>query len=110
MKGEEVTTTITERTKEDTPDDIFNDTLVVTALTADRKEEDEGKVKNSMSRFTRECLGSGVLDSACNSNVCGQGWMEHYTANLSATQWEKIKSVENSEKRFVFGNMGLLRT
>ena len=94
------------KTEKEPQDDLFDITLVVTTQAEENKEEKEILI----AQFARECLCSGVLDSACNANVCGQKWMEHYTANLSEEQKNKVEEVETSNKNFVFGNMGILKT
>ena len=91
-------------------DDFFNETLVVTTLMADGRGKDDEEKKNPMSRFTRECLGSGALDSACNSKVCGQLWMRQYINALSKEQRKKVEKTETLGKSFIFGDMGLLKT
>ena len=63
-----------------------------------------------MSIYTRECMGSGALDAACISSICGKSWMRDYVNKLSTEQRKKVEKLEIRGKSFVFGSTGILTT
>lgn len=56
---------------------------------------------DSLSKIT-EKEGHAILDTACSSTVCGQGWLKAYVNTLSEEAKENIEMMD-SNKKFRFG-------
>lgn len=62
-----------------------------------------GKGEEEQCCLMTECIGYGVLDSACTKTVAGKVWMDEYLSTLNQEEFEKVKRSErktNSVYRF----------
>ena len=66
--------------------------------------------KNELSSFTAEALNMGALDTACTASVTGEKWMKIYLDALPADMKTKVQGPMKSQKQFVFGNQGKLKS
>ena len=73
-----------------------------TVLCSDNKEE--------MSNFTAEALNMAALDTCCTSSVAGEEWLKIYKNSLPEDLKSKLKGPIESNKQFVFGNQGKLKS
>lgn len=58
---------------------------------------------STMDQFTRENFGLAVLDSGCNTTVCGQQWLDAYLSSLPEADLAKVTH-KKSEMQFKFGD------
>lgn len=58
---------------------------------------------STMEQFTRDNFGLAVLDSGCNTTVCGAQWLDVYLSSLSESDLAKVTR-EKSEMQFKFGD------
>ena len=58
---------------------------------------------STMDQFTRDNYGLAVLDSGCNTTVCGQEWLDVYLSSLPESELAKVTQ-KNSEMQFKFGD------
>ena len=58
---------------------------------------------NIMDRFTRDNFGLAVLDTGCNTTVCGKKWLDVYIDTLDKTGQESV-SYREKEVNFRFGD------
>ena len=70
--------------------------------------EEEVYATNISSALEEVCLvaetvNCAILDSACTSTVCGEGWLRCYLDSLDCESRRKVKEFESSTK-FKFGN------
>ena len=61
-----------------------------------------GETKASEDVLTN-LTGHAILDSGCNTTVCGKEWLKVYVKSLSETELKRVK-VEESCSRFKFGD------
>ncbi len=73
-----------------------------TVLCSDNKEE--------MSNFTAETLNMAALDTCCTSSVAGEQWLKIYKNSLPNDMKQNLKGPLESNKQFVFGNQGKLKS
>ena len=66
--------------------------------------------KIEISRFTNECLNQGALDTCCTSCVCGKEWLDIYLKALTPELKQMVQGPLPSEKQFMFGNQGKLKS
>lgn len=58
---------------------------------------------STMEQFTKDNFGLAVLDSGCNTTVCGAQWLDVYLNSLSKSDLGKVTR-EKSEMQFKFGD------
>ena len=66
--------------------------------------------KNELNRFTTECLNHGALDTCCTSCVAGKDWVNIYLDALSPDMRKKVHGPKQSNRQFMFGNQGTLKS
>ena len=63
----------------------------------------ESQNKSTMECFTKNNFGLAVLDSGCNTTVCGRTWLNAYIESLNEDCMDEVMS-ENSVVDFKFGD------
>ena len=66
--------------------------------------------KDDLSSFTAEALNMGALDTACTASVAGEKWIKIYLEALPKDMKERVEGPMQSDKQFVFGNQGKLKS
>ena len=66
--------------------------------------------QTELSRFTTECLNQGALDTCCTSCVAGKDWLDIYLAALTVDMKNKVEGPTQSNRQFMFGNQGTLKS
>ena len=86
---------------------------------SDSESEQEGAVYCSvycsekldeMSKFTAEALNKAALDTACTASITGEKWLNVYLEALPKEMKEKVRGPYPSQKYFLFGNQGKLKS
>ena len=63
-----------------------------------------------MNKFTAEALNKAALDTACTASITGEKWLKIYLEALPAELKEKVIGPMTSQKYFLFGNEGKLKS
>ena len=63
-----------------------------------------------LSNFTAEALNKAALDTCCTSSVAGEKWVRIYLQSLPKSMKSQVEGPLESQKSFVFGNQGKLRS
>ena len=66
--------------------------------------------KEELSSFTAEALNKAALDTCCTSSICGEKWLNIYLKALPTEMKNKIIGPKESNKHFLFGNQGRLKS
>ena len=86
---------------------------------SDSDQEREGAVYCSvycsdnlddLSNFTAEALNKAALDTACTASIAGEKWLDIYLEALPDNMKEKVVGPKMSQKYFLFGNQGKLKS
>ena len=65
---------------------------------------------DEMSKFTAEALNKAALDTACTASITGEKWLKVYLQALPKEMREKVVGPLPSQKYFLFGNQGKLKS
>ena len=65
---------------------------------------------DEMSKFTSESLNKAALDTACTASITGEKWLNIYLEALPKEMREKVVGPIPSQKFFLFGNQGKLKS
>ena len=65
---------------------------------------------DEMSKFTAEALNKAALDTACTASITGEKWLKVYLEALPKDMLQKVKGPQPSQKYFLFGNQGKLKS
>ena len=63
-----------------------------------------------MNKFTAEALNKAALDTACTASIAGEKWLQIYLDALPTKMKEKVTGPLPSQKYFLFGNQGKLKS
>ena len=63
-----------------------------------------------MNKFTAEALNKAALDTACTASIAGEKWLKIYLEALPKPMKEKVTGPLPSNKYFMFGNQGKLKS
>ena len=89
--------------------------LVEVISETDTEEEPEDSVYctdnlEDLNSFTAEALNKAALDTCCTSSVAGEKWTSIYLQSLSKDLRKQVEGPSESQKSFVFGNQGKLKS
>ena len=66
--------------------------------------------QEDLNRFTAEALNKAALDTCCTASIAGEKWLKVYINGLPKDLKQKVKGPLPSQKRFMFGNQGKLKS
>ena len=67
-------------------------------------------MKDELGQFTREARNCAALDTCCTRSVAGRPWFDMYVQELCWEDKKKVTGPAYSNKVFMFGNNGMLRS
>ena len=89
--------------------------LIEVISETDTEDEPEDSVYctdnlEDLNSFTVEALNKAALDTCCTSSVAGEKWTRIYLQSLSKNLKKRVEGPFESQKNFVFGNQGKLKS
>lgn len=66
--------------------------------------------QEDLSAFTIEALNKAALDTCATASIAGEKWLQIYLGALTNEQRQKVKGPLKSNRHFMFGNQGKLKS